>query len=320
MPTDIGIRDILTNVTAADGYRYGLQDSAGSTMDTLKVIGNPSGGYLGVYHTGDDVKLATSDDLLTWTYRRTLDPQATQPTIRELPDGGMLTATEYNNQVDSGGRLRVRYYPDVSALYNGAFTRDVTIRRSLSDCNEGTPTITAVAMPADIEHSVIDLDFHYQRRCDLDRQASGRLTNFTNWAAAADTDLDDAIIAAAAAVGRKVRGNIGDRDTFNFDGHGYSVHEVQYRKNDFGSWRIYLRDRQLGSVGYLPISTHRGSTAFANPSVTSIVAPSGRKAIVVGLFIPTEGAAPGEGGQLLYSREFAADSAPTAGSAKPGSA
>jgi hypothetical protein len=275
-------------------------------MDTLKVIGDPTEGYLGVYHTGDDVKLATSIDLLTWRFRRTLDPQATQPTIRALPTGGFLTATEYNNQVDSGGRLRIRHYPDLSALCAGAFSHDVTIQRTLSGCNEGTPTIGAVALQPDIDQSVIDLDFHYQRRCDVDRQASGRLTNFATWTATADLDLDRAITAAVAAQGIRVRGNIGDRDTVVFDGVRYSVHEVQYRKNDFGSWRIYLRDWQRGSVAYLPITTHGGSTAFANPSVTMIIAPSGRTAVVAGLFLPSEGAAPGEGGQLLYFREYSA--------------
>jgi len=306
MVTDISFADILTNVEDSDGHRYGLRDSLGNTMDTLKVIGDPTQGYLGVYHTGDDVKLATSSDLLTWTFRRTLDPQATQPSIRALPTGGFLTATEYNNQVDSGVRLQVRHYPDLSALFTGAFSHDVTIQRTLSGCNEGTPTIGAVALQPDIDQSVIDLDFHYQRRCDVDRQASGRLTNFATWTATADLDLDRAITAAVAAQGIRVRGNIGDRDTVVFDGVRYSVHEVQYRKNDFGSWRIYLRDWQRGSVAYLPITTHGGSTAFANPSITMIIAPSGRTAVVAGLFLPSEGAAPGEGGQLLYFREYSA--------------
>jgi hypothetical protein len=304
MVTDISFADILTNVEDSDGHRYGLRDSLGNNMDTLKVIGDPTQGYLGVYHTGDDVKLATSSDLLTWTFRRTLDPQATQPSIRALPTGGFLTATEYNNQVDSGGRLRVRHYPDLSALFTGAFSHDVTIQRTLSGCNEGTPTISVVALEPDIERSVIDLDFHYQRRCDVDRQANGRLTNFTSWTATADPDLDRAITAAAAAQGIRVRGNIGDRDTVVFDDVRYSVHEVQYRKNDFGSWRIYLRDWQRGSIAYLPITTHHGSTAFANPSVTTVIAPSGRTAVVAGLFLPSEGAAAGEGGQLLYYREY----------------
>src|SRR6478609_4291446 len=96
--TNLSLAAIIGTVTAATGFRYGVRDSVGNRMDTLKVIDNPAGGYLGVYHTGDQVKLATSTDLLTWTFRQTLDPQATQPTILALPTGGFLTAVEYNNQ------------------------------------------------------------------------------------------------------------------------------------------------------------------------------------------------------------------------------
>ena len=65
--------------------------------------------------------------------------------------------------------------------------RERTIPRSLSACNEGTPNIYSVSLTPDIDHSIIDVGFHYQRNCDLDRQARGRLTNFTSWTAAADT-------------------------------------------------------------------------------------------------------------------------------------
>jgi hypothetical protein len=313
MATSLSLASILGTVTAADGYRYGVRDSVGNRMDTLKVIENPTGGYLGVYHTGDEVKLATSTDLLTWTFRRTLDPQATQPTIVALPTGGFLTAVEYNNQTGSGGRVRLRHYPSLAALLAGTHNREVTPPRSLSACNEGTPTVYSVSLTPDIDHSVIDVGFHYQRECNLDRQARGRLTNFTGWTAAADTSLDAAITAAAAAQGQQVNGNIGDRDVVCHDNGRYTVHEVQYRKGDFGSWRLYLHTWQTGTIGYLPITTHGGSTAFANPSVTAIRSPTGHLAVVVSLFLPSEGAAPGEGGPLIYFREYVTPADPTTG-------
>jgi hypothetical protein len=185
--------------------------------------------------------------------------------------------------------------------------------RTLSSCHEGTPSIYSASLIPDIDHSVIDVGFHYQRGCDLDRQARGRLTNFTGWTAVADTGLDAAITAAAAAQGQRVNGNIGDRDTVGYDNGRYSLHEVQYRKGDFGTWRVYLHTWQTGSIGYLPITTHGGSTAFANPSVTAIRAPSGRPAVAVSLFLPSEGAAPGEGGPLIYYREYTVLPDPTAG-------
>ena len=132
-----------------------------------------------MYHTGNAVKLSTSTDLVNWSFRRTLDSQATQPTICALPTGGFLTAAEFNDLAGSGGLLRVRHYANLSALLSGTVNRDQTIPRSLSACNEGTPNIYSASLTPDIDHSIIDVGFHYQRNCDLDRQARGRLTNFT---------------------------------------------------------------------------------------------------------------------------------------------
>lgn len=304
------LRTILGDVPGANGCRYDAKDSAGNRMDTVKIIDNPAGGYLGIYHTGDTVNLALSTDLLDWTFVRALDDQATQPTIRALPTGGFLTSVEFNDQHGSGGCVRFRHYPNLPALYAGKHDRDHTAPRTLSRCNEGTPNIRSVSLSPDIDHSVIEVVFHYHRNCDVDRQARGRLTDFTAWATVADVAADDALIAAAKAAGHRVRGNIGDRDSEVFAGTTYTLVEIQYRKGDFGSWRVYLRDEGSADVDYLPIKTHGGSTAFANPTLTKITAPSGHKAVVVTMFIPAEGAAPGEAGELIYFAEFAAAQLP----------
>ena len=80
---------------------------------------------------------------------------------------------------------------------------------------------------------------------------------------------------------------------------------MQYVKGDFGSWRLYLHNWQTGTAAYLPVTTHGGSTAFANPTITLVTSPAGKPAVVATLFVPTEGAAPGEAGQLIYFREYA---------------
>jgi len=313
MPTNQTIQTLLGNVVGSTAHRYAVTDSAGNTMDTVKIITNPAGGYLGVYHTGNRVQLVTSTDLVNWVFRRTLDPQASQPTIFALPNGGFLTAAEFNNLAGSGGLLRFRHYANLSALLAGTVNRERTIPRSLSACNEGTPNIYSVSLTPDIDHSIIDVGFHYQRNCDLDRQARGRLTNFTTWTAAADIGADGRLTAAAAAQGRAVNGNIGDRDTAMFDNTRYTLHEVQYAKGDFGSWRLYLDNWQTGAAAYLPVTTHGGSTAFANPTFATITSPAGKPAIVATVFVPSEGAAPGEAGQLVYYREYVTLPTPTAG-------
>ena len=304
MPAELSIQAVLGDVVGSTGHRYGVRDSDGNTMDTAKIIANPSGGYLAIYHRGDEVKLASSADLLTWKLIRTLDPQATQPTIHLLQDGGVLTAVEYNDQVGSGGRLRLRHYPGLDALLAGTFDRERTLARTLSPCNEGTPTVVAASLSPDIDHSTIGIDFHYHRNCDIDRQARGTLTDFSLWNAETETAADHALTTAAAIQGHAVKGNIGDRDTFAHGGTRYALHEIQYTKNDFGSWRLYLRDLETGIAEYLPIVTHGGSSAFANPTVTVLTSPAGRPAIVATVFIPSEGAADGEGGELIYYREL----------------
>lgn len=304
------IQNIIGNVTQADGFRYGTRDNLGNTMDGAKIIANPAGGYLAVYHvipansTSNFLKLATSSDLLNWTFKKDLDPQASQPTIQALPTGGFLVASEYNDQVGSGGKLRLRHYPTLAALYSGSFDREATLARTLSACNEGTPNFYSITLGPDIDNSIIDMGFHYHKNCSVDRQARGTLTNFTAWNTTAEAALDQTLKNATYIVGQSVGGNIGDRDQMSYEGKLYNLHEVQYIRNDFGSWRTYLYDWQTNLAEYLPITTHGGSTAFANPTFTTLTSPSGNPAVVATMFIPSQGSAPGEGGSLIYYREL----------------
>src|SRR5664279_1968347 len=119
VPTNPSIQTLLGDAVGSTGHRYAVTDSAGNTMDTVKIITNPAGGYLGGYHTGNTANLASSTDLLSWVFRRTLDVQATQPTISALATGGFLTAAEHNDQAGSGGLLRLRHYANLSALLTG---------------------------------------------------------------------------------------------------------------------------------------------------------------------------------------------------------
>ena len=78
----------------------------------------------------------------------------------------------------------------------------------------------------------------------------------------------------------------------------------QYTKGDFGSWRTFVYDYQTGNADQTTIRTDGGSTAFANPTVTALNAPNGQPAILVSLFIPSEGAATGESGELIYYQTY----------------
>ncbi|GAA3290943.1 hypothetical protein Dvina_38330 [Dactylosporangium vinaceum] len=294
--------DALCDVTSAT-VRYDVRDNQGRTMDTLKVIADPAGGYLAVYHCGVgdsrfEVHVATSPDLAEWTWRARLDGFASQPTIVAMPDGGFLVA------VEAGGAgtppwLRLLDYTSRADLLAGRALRlfdaphtQVPKRRHA----EGTPNIYAVS--ADRSH--IDVGFHYWRRGKVDRQARGVLTGFADWSARPEPRLD------AALEWWGVRGNIGGRDAFTWKGRDYLLIEGQTEPGGWHTWRTYLYDVAAEQAWPLPIRTHGGSAAIANPAVTLLDGPSGRPELVVTAYLFHVGAAPGEGGPLQYHRSIRA--------------
>jgi hypothetical protein len=292
------LAELLGDVRAAAAFRYDAHDSAGNRMDTAKVIPGPSGGYLAVYHDHETCHLATSTDLMTWTHQAVVDEPATQPTIAGTGEGGLLTAAEFND--GHGGQVRVRYWPTLDAVAAGRPAREFLAPRTLSACNEGTPSIRRISLGSDLDSARVELGLHYHRGCRVDRQALGTLTGFRFWTAARHPELDAAVERAAAAVGEQVRGNIGDRDHLRYRGRDYDLIEAQGRRGDFATWRVYLHDRAAGTAERLEVTTHGGSTAVANPTATLLRDPAGHDALMVTLFVPMEGAAPGEAGSLLY--------------------
>jgi hypothetical protein len=301
-PPDVD--ELIALVSDVDGARavYGLRDDRGLAMDTVKVIGDGAGGYLGIYHTGTghgfDVHLAGSVDLLTWRHRVRLDTQASQPTIAAVPGGGFITA------VEAGGHgrpawLRLRRYRDLARLLaaeeDATFDAPHTLtpRHRLA---EGTPNIYAVHSP-----STVDIGFHYQRRRyrwwgGVDRQARGTLIDFRRWNARREPAVD------AAVEAHGVRGNIGGRDFFTWRGRRYSLVEGQLRRGRWESWRVFLYDWESGAAHPVPVRTRGGSVSFGNPTLTMLTAPSGEPAMVVTAYLFPAGAAPGEAGPLLYHR------------------
>jgi hypothetical protein len=301
------LTEILENVSAATS-RYGTRDDVGHSMDTLKIIEGPEGNYLGVYHvftgTRFTVRVATSVDLLEWQHRGVLDDDASQPTIAALPTGGFLVALE----AGGAGRpswLRLRHYAGLSELLAADADRTVNIPHTLvpdGRLAEGTPSIHSAVLRPDLDRSVIDIGFHYFRDGDVDRQARGRLTDFRRWEARRQRHLDSAVESCG------VSGNIGDRDHVRWQGRELDVIEGQLRKGDWSSWRVFLYDRSARSANPLQVRTHGGSTAFGNPTVRQLRSPAGAAAVAVTLFVFSEGAAPGEPGELVYYRELPDDS------------
>ncbi|MBW5424865.1 hypothetical protein GKQ77_25410 [Streptomyces sp. BG9H] len=277
------------DVTAADGHRYDARDHTGRTMDAAQIAQTPDGRYLAVYHTllADGrfhAAVATSTDLRHWQRRHDFGPGTHQASLAHDGRGGYALAYEK----DPRNHIAVRAYRNLAALLDGRAHRAFDAPLTLSRCAEGTPGITSV------RGATIHLTGHYLADCDTDRQLRATLTGFRRWHAEPDRRLDHAVRAWGTG------GNIGDRAPVDLGGERVVLVEGQGRRSDFGSWGTYAYDPGSGRADSLDVRTHGGSRAFANPSVTLLTDPRGRPALLVGLFIPREGSAPGEAGQLLY--------------------
>lgn len=287
------LRSYIENVTQATARRYGATDNEGNVMDGAKIISSSdAGGFIGVYHTYSStsgvfhVHLATSSDLMNWTWRRQLASQASQPTLKPSEDGYVVAWEQEPNN-----HLKFAYYSNWTDLLNGVASKTFDASRQLSPCAEGTPNLYSA------NSASIDVGFHYFWNCDVDRQARGT-TNWSSWSSSAQEQLDAAILAHG------VEGNIGDRDgMFNFRGYDFALIEGQFTKGDFGSWRTFLYDPYTGTADQLHIRTNAGSTAFANATIEQVEI-GGQKAILVTLFLPHEGAKGGEAGELIYYRKY----------------
>ncbi len=274
--------------------QYGLRDSAGNAMHTMKVIATSSApAYIAIYHSCATspchVLLASSGDLRTWTYRATLQTDGSQPTIKRLSDRSYLVAYE---AVPS--HLAVVWYSSLSNLLAGVAGSRFDVPDSLGTC-QGTPNIYSPVSYKGLSHSKFHIGFHWSK-CANDREGTGTLTNFTTWSASSSTWLDTALDNAGAA------GKHGDRDAVWHGGQLYDV--VEGTTNPVYSsadWRLYSYGFTENAAVQIPVRTAGGSTAFANCTVTSLTGPGGIRDLVISIFIFSKGAAPGEGGELLYT-------------------
>lgn len=284
---------LIGNVRQADGRRYSSRDHLGNTMDCVKIIKQTgSEEFIGVYHTFINgiprVNLASSYDLMNWTWLHELAYYGSQPTIAvpsDHPDGYIVAWEQEPNN-----HLQFAFYPTWTDLQTGNALRNYSVPRSLSPCAEGTPNI--YGQPT---LNNIDVGFHFYDNCVVDRQARATLTNFNLWTQVRkQPNVDNAVLHYG------VQGNIGDRDALsNFNGFAFTVIEGQYKPHDFGTWRTFIYDPQTGNADQVPVITDGGSQAFANPAMT-LTTWRGQNILIITLFVPSEQSAPGEAGELIY--------------------
>jgi hypothetical protein len=282
--------------------KFGLHDSARHTMDTLKVIDSgqpaPYDRYIGVYHFRAGMTyisaVATSNDLVKWTYRSNLAIDATQPALARVGTGTPAVYwAAWEVDCGRGSCLEVRYYPSFNALTSGsAGLQRVIPRTQPGNCNEGTPNFFS-----NPTSTSLDIGFHYNSTCHTgtDRQARATLTGLGSswtWSATATPGIDDMLTNAGAP------GNHGDRDRIVYKGQAYRIYEAQLQPAVFDSFRPFLFDGQ--TMTQLNVQTACGATALANTSVSNVTLPSGAPGVFVAHFVFQGGAGTCGSGEMTY--------------------
>jgi hypothetical protein len=287
---------LITDVTQASAYRYKLTDDRGRHIGPMDVIWVPEAErFAAVYFSWDDVgqafdtHVATSTNLLDWTWEVELADQASQPSIAAMSDGGYVVAWE---QEPDPIHIVIESFDTWDDLRAGSIARRFDVPVTMPACGEGTPSIGAASRER------VDLSFHFHGDCERDRQASG-WTDWTTWQAVPRPERDQALI------DRGIEGHIGDRDTITFRGHELMLLEGERVPGDWSSWRTFLYDDETGVADEIEFKTHAGSQAFSNASV-SAVRIDGCDAILVTLYLFTEGSRGGEDEELVFYRALPA--------------
>lgn len=315
----------------AGNYRYGLRDSEGNQMDCPSVIdlGDGPGGYAAVYHSSYQagggrrykIHLATSDDLINWTFRMTLVDNADMPSLTRVKGGEwlMMVHEQWMNATPAGAsrspsRLGFKLFHSVADLLEGK-VRSSWIAPSFSRSGlDGTPNVYACELVENDGRREIraEVGFHFWDG-KRDANASARIDGLFSagrepeWQAVALDAFNAKMISAG------VTGNIGQREQVVVEGGRFSVVEGNLGEpaKSWDQWRIWLyqhgrREAGLaasgeGALTMLAPRTHRGSRAFGNPSVSFVRGAGGKgRRIVISYFLFHEGAAPGEAGPLIY--------------------
>lgn len=295
---------------ASGRVAYDTSDNFGDSMSVLDPIPDPSGGYLGVYHTafrppGDPfedfrISLAQSSDLIHWKRTEVLDPSdASMPTLRAIAGSpGYLLA--YEKSLRHGNVVRIRYYPSLAALLAGRYSAQRDLRRDFSPYNDGTPTILWAQWNGALRRSVIELGFHYESAPKgwrgPDREALGTLRGFRTWTARTDPITDTALDRQGLG------GSHGDWRQFDFDGGRWRVYEAQTSFNDFGSWRVVLENASTGRI--YPLALRMGAqtvaSSFANPVARVEPGPRGQGLVLVVTMYLFAAPTHGDAGELVY--------------------
>ena len=310
------VKELFEDVTTATGYRYNATDNQGYGLDTIKIIQISERAYLGVHHYNmshlypesgieNVVRLTNSTDLLNWNFVKTLEQNASQPTIAKAPNGAYIIAFEKEENTSS--HLKLHYYSNLSALIRGPPSFTIDIPRNLSEKHEGTPNFYNITVIQNTMKACIG--FHYDNTtANADEVGIGLLTvqlnNPTNWTWHPKPQKEYNVKLREEW---NVKGNIGDRDYGQIFGKNFTLQEGNLEPRsptNYSTWRVFLYNHLINNFTLLNIKTHKRSTSFGNPTFTFLKSPNGNDCVVVTCFLFSEGAESGEAGELIFYKEF----------------
>eukprot|EP00040_Diaphanoeca_grandis_P022985 m.124399 g.124399 ORF g.124399 m.124399 type:complete len:424 (-) comp29059_c0_seq1:105-1376(-) len=309
----------LTNINGSLAHVYDLKDSTGFQMASLHLIeADPSSAvYHGIYmtlvSTQWEVRVATSTDLMTWTYRSTISSSWRPPTNTTqesnrllsplLPNADMPYAcvvqpngwivVVHEQWMNPGSRLPsqlgFKLYYNLTQLLAGTHFNSYIAPLSVGAHSqlEGTPNIYNATLVFRNGYDMIDasIGFHYNDAHGVDQVAQGFLQSFgptavqPSWQAQAATAYNQVFIRDGAI------GNIGQRDAGVLAGRTVVVQEANIGKMPptiWADWRIWLYTPAMneglpptgaGSALMLQPQTDKGSFAFGNPSFKLVRCP-----------------------------------------------
>ena len=302
----------MSDVGAAEGHVFDVKDSISQSMGVLRVRRTPGNftfngspySFVGMYHVFSNgtfsVHAALSTDLRGWTHAALLVPNADMPYFEiDAPTGLLLLLHEQWLSPHSNAPCTVRaaLYASLSAALAGAPPLSASLAPSALSNLQGTPSITSWSASAD---SVV-VGLHFNEAVagggNRDQAAAGALLGLRAGAplwSMAPWDAYNSALTAAGAVG-----NIGGRDALPC-GAGTLVLQEGNRASptDWARWAVFVREATDGMAAWAPlaVTTPGGSRSFGNPGVAHL----GGGLLAVSYFLFSEGAAPGEAGQLLF--------------------
>jgi hypothetical protein len=310
------LNETVSNPSSWEIFQLATTDTSGHLVSVapLKVVQTDSivCPYVGVYHNQINSSqfatyLGCSGDLATWRQVGQIHSPASQPDFRLLSDGSVLYAEEYNT-----GRpvVRMHYYGSVpgktgldALIANPAMspTNTFTAPQTTFATTDGTPEFGRITYTGSIFSSTIEVTHHFYDQLTSPRrdlQAVATLTHGKTWSNSRDTTMNNVITNAGGT------GKIGDREVFKVGSTVYEVVEAQIGPagNYYDTWRLFLVNKTANTAQQLNPVLAGGAKSLGNPTLTFVMLPNGKPALVFTYFIfsVNNGATPPGGHIYVY--------------------